>query len=386
MIKHYMVRAVLPALISLALTTHVDAAGAPEAKPESQAGATKRDSKAIQAEMKQLGERMAALASELRAQGDGNAYSFTVSPEGMQTNVATIMHQMHEGAALGIVLSVRDSGVFISAVTPGSGAEQAGLRSGDQIISVRGKALAANTSVESARTSIGTLKVGDAVDLGIKRGTQTLALTAKATLQPRVLMLGAHDAKVAAKLHALAQLKNTPELNAALKRLEIETTELDGHEGAGNHHRMKIIRNDAHGGSHNSDLDLTKINADLGNYFGTTTGVLALAVEGYAPLLAGDVILRVGNVETTSPADVFAQFGAAQGKTVAVAVMRQKAPRTLTVLVPEGAMPPIPPMPPMPPAPPAPPAPPTAPNPPTPPAPPPPPPPPPPPGLSLAII
>ena len=377
MIKHYLVRAVLPALIALALTVHVNAA-------EVTTAITKRDSKVIQAEMKQLGERMAALATELRAQGDSSAYSFSISADSMHDNGDIVLHQMHEGAALGIVLSARDNGVFIGAVTPGSGAEQADLHSGDQIISVRGKALAANTSVESARTSIGTLKVGDAVDLGIKRGTQILALTAKATLQPRVLMLGAHDAKVAAELHALAQLKNTPELNAALKRLEIETTELDGHEGAGGHRRIKIIRNDAHGASHNSDLDLTKINPDLGNYFGTTTGVLALAVEGYAPLLAGDVILRVGNVETTSPADVFTQFGAAQGKTVAVAVMRQKAPRTLTVLVPEGAMPPIPPMPPMPPmppAPPAPPAPPTAPIPPTPPAPLPPPPP-----QGLAIV
>lgn len=63
------------------------------------------------------------------------------------------------------------------------------------------------------------------------------------------------------------------------------------------------------------------------------------AVEGYAPLLVGEVILRVGEVETTNPGEVFAQFGKAQGKSVAVAVMRQKTPRTLTVLVPVEAMP-----------------------------------------------
>ena len=351
--KQHLMRALLPALISLALAARVDAATTSPAQLETQAlaAAAKRDSKVIQAEMQQLGQLMTALAAELRAQGG------EISPE------ATILRQMHEGAALGIVLSARASGVFISAVTPGSGAEQAGLHSGDQIISVRGKALAANTSVEAVRTSIGTLKADDTVALGIKRGGQILTLTAKATQLPRVLMLGAHDAK--------------------LETSDLAIQDRFSDDGAGVHRRIKIIRNDGLGVSQNSDLDLSKINPDLGSYFGTATGVLALSVQGYAPLLPGDVILRVGNVVTTSPREVFTQFGAAQGKAVEVAVMRQKAPRTLTVQVPIGAMPPVPPMPPMPPAPPKPPAPPAPPAPPKPPIPPAPPAPPTPPSLAL---
>jgi len=189
--KQQLVRALLPAVIALAVAAHVDAA------TTSAADTAQRDTKAIHAEMKQLGERMAALATELRAQGDDSAYSFSTSHDGMRTNVATMMHQMHEGAALGIVLGARDTRVFISAVTPGSGAEQAGLRSGDQIVSIRGKALPEKTSVELARASIGSLKAGDSVDLGVKRGGQVLTLTAKATQQPRVLMFGAQDAKLA---------------------------------------------------------------------------------------------------------------------------------------------------------------------------------------------
>ena len=359
MIKQHLTRTLLPGLIALALATHVGAA------TSTPADAAQRDVKTIQAEMKQLGERMAALASELAAQGQDSAYNFRISSEGMHGHGGeAVVHQLRDGAALGIVLSARDGAIFIGAVTPGSGAEQAGLRSGDQIVSVRGKALNANISVNDARASIGALKAGDSVELGVKRGSQVLTLTAKASLQPRVLMFGGHAAKLA-DLSALAQLKNIPEISV--------------HEGSGTHRRIKIIRNDTEGTLHNSDLDLTKISPDLGAYFGTTTGVLALAVEGYAPLLAGDVILRVADVETTNPGEVFAQFGKAQGKSVAVAVMRQKAPRTLTVLVPVGAMPPEPPMPPMPtapptppkaPSPPAPPAPPKAPTPPAPPAPP----------------
>ena len=192
MMKQTLMRTLLSSLIALALTTHVSAAAS------TPADAARRDVKAIHAEMKQLGERMATLATELAAQGDDSAYSFRISSDSMHDRGGdVVLHQLRDGAALGIVLSARDGAIFIGAVTPGSGAEQAGLRAGDQIISVRSKALNANISVSDARASIGALKAGDAVALGVKRGSQVLTLTAKASLQPRVLMFGGHAAKLA---------------------------------------------------------------------------------------------------------------------------------------------------------------------------------------------
>ena len=45
-------------------------------------------------------------------------------------------------AMVGVVLDQRDDGVFIAAVTPGGPAEKAGIRAGDKLVSVGGKAIA----------------------------------------------------------------------------------------------------------------------------------------------------------------------------------------------------------------------------------------------------
>lgn len=289
----------------------------------------KRDAKAIQAQMQELGKEMAKLAEELRAAG-GNP-----GPH-MEFRMRAPHHApLMQGAALGVVLSESDAGVTIDAVTPGSGAEKAGLKAGDVLSSVRGKPLAKGSNVAQVRAALGTLKAGESVPVQVNRAGKTLSITATATEQPRILMVDM-DGDMA-KLHHMKSLEALTEL------------------GSGGQ-RIKIIRR---GGEGENDLDLTSMSPDLSSYFGTSTGVLTLKVKEYAPLLAGDVILRVNNVEVNSPADVFERFRAMQGQTAEVAVIRQKAARTLSVKIPEmpNAMflPPPPPAPPAPPAPPPPP-------------------------------
>ncbi len=346
MSKSSVTRKLLPLLLALALSQTSFAAPATQTP-------SKRDPEVIQAEMKALGARMAKLANELQSTGSTDAYAFRITPEGISTDVHTLVQPMQSGAAIGVVLSERaGGGVEISAVTPGSGAEKAGLQAGDQLLAVRGKALAADASVASVRGAIGALKAGDRVALSVKRGAQTLQLNALASEQPRVLMLNASGADLRA-LQSLEELKNLPRVKAAMERLEL--ARMSGEHGARS--RIKMI-NSRGAGLESSDLDLAKLNPGLASYFGTNSGVLTLAVEGYAPMLAGDVITRVNNVVTETPEQVFEQFRAMRGKTAEVAVIRQKAPRNLSVKVPESAMglPPPPPPPPPPPAPPAPPA------------------------------
>jgi hypothetical protein len=336
----------------------------------------KRDPKIIEAEIKALGVRMATLATELRATGNTDAYNIRITPDAYtigvtpdsgNVNVHTMVHSMQNPAALGMVLNPRDGGgVEIGAVTPGSGADKAGVRSSDQLIAVRGKTLAAGASVASARSEIGALKAGDTVALTIKRGDQILPINAIASEQPRILILGADGGNLR-DLQTLAELRNLPQVKAAMERLE-----LANHGGThGGRSHIKII--EANGAQiERSDLDLIKLSPELAHYFGTNSGVLALTVDGYAPLLAGDVITRVNNISTETPSQVFAQFRVMRGKTAEVAVVRQNSLRTLSVKVPESAIgvPPTPPTPPAPPKPPTPPKPPKPPTPPTPPKPP----------------
>lgn len=320
-----------PLVVALMLSQSVFAAEQP-----------KRDAKAIQAQMQELGKEMAKLAEELRAAGGADAQNR------MEFRMLSPHHApFARGAALGVVLSESDTGVAIDAVTPGSGAEKAGLKAGDVLLSVRGKPIAKGADVAQVRAAIGVLKAGDAVPLQVNRAGKTISLSATATEQPRILMIGA-DGELP-KLGELKALERIPEL------------------GRGGDRRINVIHRGSEG---ENDLDLTSMSPDLASYFGTTSGVLTLKVKDYPPLLAGDVILRVNNADVNSPADVFDAFRAVQGQTAEVAVIRQKSPRTLSVKIPQMPHSIFLPAPPAPPAPPPPPAPPGVAPPPPPPAPP----------------
>jgi S1-C subfamily serine protease len=72
------------------------------------------------------------------------------------------------------------SGVVVTRVTPGSPAEQAGLRPRDIITSVNGQPLQTDTALAEA---LANHQVGDTLQLTVQRGTQPLTLSV--TLAPR---------------------------------------------------------------------------------------------------------------------------------------------------------------------------------------------------------
>ena len=69
----------------------------------------------------------------------------------------------------------RRGGAVVAQVTPGSAAEKAGVRSGDVIIALNGRAVA---DAGDLRNAIGLLRVGTAVDLGLLRHGNQLTLRA----------------------------------------------------------------------------------------------------------------------------------------------------------------------------------------------------------------
>ncbi|MFN8378449.1 MAG: PDZ domain-containing protein [Anaerolineae bacterium] len=76
---------------------------------------------------------------------------------------------------LGVRLADADSGVTVLMVLAGSPAETAGLVEGDVITSVNGTAV---DSAQAVADAIGALAAGDAVSLGVTRGTEALTLDA----------------------------------------------------------------------------------------------------------------------------------------------------------------------------------------------------------------
>ncbi len=67
------------------------------------------------------------------------------------------------------------SGVVVTQVTPGSAAEKAGIKAGDVIVSLDGQPISSNSSVVS---SIGVLRVGTPVKLGLVRDGANITVTA----------------------------------------------------------------------------------------------------------------------------------------------------------------------------------------------------------------
>lgn len=76
---------------------------------------------------------------------------------------------------LGVSLQDSDNGVTVAEVVDGSAAADAGVQAGDIITAINGADVA---TVEDAKTAIAALSVGDEVTLDLKRGEETLSLTA----------------------------------------------------------------------------------------------------------------------------------------------------------------------------------------------------------------
>jgi hypothetical protein len=99
--------------------------------------------------------------------------------------------QFHGGPGLGVVLAPNTAaaGVKVAAVTPESPAMKAGIRTGDVLMQVNGKAIPGNgnAAVENARKMIGELKDGQLVKLRYARQGKTYDADVKAADIQRVM-------------------------------------------------------------------------------------------------------------------------------------------------------------------------------------------------------
>jgi membrane-associated protease RseP (regulator of RpoE activity) len=345
--------------LSLALFGSLSARAAQAEQSVSDANPNADQSEAaIRLEMQTLSARMAELSRKLPANGpagEPKRMVFHVANDGtvqsMDNQKTTVVkhstdaNNHAEGARLGLVLmSGTGVGVAVAAVTPGSGAEKAGIKTGDELVSLGGTALPATDTLQATRKILSNLKAGEALAVGVKRGGQTLSLNVTASNLPKVMVFSTSSQQGAMpNLESLSAL--SPEIQATVTAAIASATQTGATTGGAN---RQIIRINLPGGVNNSDLDLTTLNPDLAKYFGARDGVLALDVKGYPPLLAGDVITQIDGVVTPTPGAVFAALGKKAGQTSQVDVIRQKSNRTLSVQVPTHPMPPTPPVPPAP--------------------------------------
>lgn len=272
-------------------------------------------------------------------------------------------------AMIGIVFGEDSNGVYVRAVTPGGGADKAGVRAGDRVIAINGqdvgaaaKAATGRPATQAARQLVGRPKDGEQVRLSISRDGKRQDLVA--TAEKRSVFAWSGNGEVPVRLRErLRELQGLDGLEP-LEGLDVDALVERAIERAGRSHdmadrRVMMFRQGA------EDLRFAAINPELGKFFGATSGVLVLEQKNqrFAPLATGDVITSVGGTKVESPADVARALRRQEpGTRINVEVVRDRKRQVLVMTVPERpsveTLWPVPPAPPAPPAaPPAPPAP-----------------------------
>jgi len=205
-------------------------------------------------------------------------------------------------------------GAYVEALSPGGPAEEAGLQAGDIITTFNGKPLGGAKSADEdecgpcARLTelASTLKDGDKVVLGYRRGQASGTVTVVARRLPgsrlKVMRIpGAHDIEIP----------------------DIEIPDID----------VDVMMP----GRSWRNLDMVAMNPDLGQYFGTSEGILVVRTPKESPLklVGGDVILKIGDRTPTTPTQAMRILGSYDpGDSVTLQVIRKREKLTLTAQLP----------------------------------------------------
>lgn len=300
-------------IMLLALTLAGSSAVAQQTGAQAQQDAQRRE---LQQKMRELEQQMRELQREMaRLEPARRAEVRALTP---------MVQVFGSRAYLGVTVATdrnpaTDSiGAVLAGVTPGGAAEQAGLKAGDIITTFNGEKLAGRYPaagdfasepgqklVDFARE----LEDGDTVVIDYRRAKETH----RATIVARELEAG-----------AWAFSMTTPRIQG-----RIETQPMV--EALA---RLPVI---AWSGGW-SNLELVGLNPELGDYFGTTEGLLVIRApeDSELQLKGGDVILAVDGRQSTSQAQLMRILRSYEpGEDVKLDIMRQKRRMTLTVKIPE---------------------------------------------------
>jgi S1-C subfamily serine protease len=207
-------------------------------------------------------------------------------------------------------------GARIAEVVEGGPAEKAGLRAGDVIATWNGTSLTSGSGRDPGRRLLRMarrLQPGDTVKVDYRRGTESRSATIVADDK------GAH-------------VITLPDMRQMERRFQGMGREFDrlgrqfGREFDFHLHRGR-------GG-----LELVELNSDLGEYFGTTEGLLVVRApaDSAVPLKAGDVILGIDGRKPQSASHAHRILGSYEdGEKAKVEVLRKRKRTTLEWTVPE---------------------------------------------------
>lgn len=227
-------------------------------------------------------------------------------------------------------------GVRITAVTPGSGAADAGLRSGDLIVEADGKRLEAKSDEDPApyrmlKDILKPLKAGDTLKLAYERDGKRQTTEAELR-RPQVdawnLIVGG-DGMHWFDDHDFGMVLPAPPAPPPVPAVPSP----DGVPPAPPA-PVAPLAPLAPLAMFGGEWQLARLDDDLAEYFGTDEGVLVISVptRDQLGLKGGDILLRVAGEPVDDPVDALrALYSAApKGKPIEVEILRHKRRQTLT--------------------------------------------------------
>ena len=203
-------------------------------------------------------------------------------------------------------------GVGILSVTPGSAADEAGLRAGDVITAVNGEALAAESTYDAAMILLefmNGVEEGDKLDIEYLRDGRVGSIE----VEPRVM-------DVHKRVYANREGVMMPKIAIAPGEAQTYSFSFGGWRGGW------------------GDMELVELNEGLGRYFGTDKGLLVISApkSDAFQLKDGDVIQSIDGRDPTSVSHCMRILTSYQpGETLKLAIMRDKKPQTIEVEVPD---------------------------------------------------
>ncbi len=209
----------------------------------------------------------------------------------------------HDRAMLGVLLDdccVRD-GVALSGVTPGGGADQAGLEAGDVLVKVGGVELTGegNAPLRKLTRFMRDVKAGETVAATFLRGGEQteVIVTTQAHGQQMMRMLREKVTRIGEDLGTVRSRVYAPEPPLPPREL----------------------------------LTFMDVEGDLASYFGVREGILVLrGPDGDSAMKAGDIILSIAGDAPKDASAAYAQLAGIDGDTD-VTVIRQGKRRAVTV-------------------------------------------------------
>lgn len=237
--------------------------------------------------------------------------------EGMQQRIQIISSDRPRlGVSIGGENSGPVKGVAIVGVTPGSAADDAGLRAGDLLTSVNGESLGAQNSEDATIRLLDFMQgveEGDTLELEYVRDGKD----GRVEVEPRPI-----ESQVFAFAGDGRGFRMSPPNVAVVP-------------GAPNAPNQMVFHWSSDGWG---DMELVELNAGLGQYFGTDEGLLVVSAPESASLQLedGDVIQKIDGREPTSVRHALRILGSYQaGESLKLEIMRDKKRRTLDVEIPD---------------------------------------------------